>query len=355
MSQYIHAFDASNKRVKPVAVDSDGHLQVDVVSMTGGGDATASNQTTNHNKLDTLGTKLDTLDGSVNTIEGCVSAGELAVAHGGLTELASAINSQKVDVNIVSDGASLATSANQSTANGHLAVIEKSVYADGDAISASTRGLLAMGRDNSNNAQPIHITANGDVEVEIADFVKGQATMASSFPVVIASNQGAVGVTHGAFSEIEGAINSSKMDVNISSDGAGLATATKQQTAITELSSILADTSATKPSMSQVSLASSTLITSGSNTSEIDMNGFNHLTIYGSSDTNFGSFCLVRRSASAGTDFLDGSNMINASDPTGGSNYHFGATFENVGARYIAFRNVGSTSQTVTLFVERSR
>ena len=36
MSQYIHAFDASNKRVKPVAVDTDGHLQVDVVSMTGG-------------------------------------------------------------------------------------------------------------------------------------------------------------------------------------------------------------------------------------------------------------------------------------------------------------------------------
>ena len=121
------------------------------------------------------------------------------------------------------------------------------------------------------------------------------------------------------------------------------------------IQNILSEVSATSPSMSQVSLASSSLITSGSNTSEIDMDGFNHLTIYGSSDVNFGSFCLVRRSASAGTDFLDGSNMINASDPTGGSNYHFGATFENVGARYIAFRNVGATSQTVTLFVERSR
>lgn len=362
MSQYIHAFDASNKRVKPVAVDTDGHLQVDVISMTGGGDATAANQVTNHTKLDTLGTKLDTLDGSVNTIEGCVAAGELAVAHGGLTELASAINSQKVDVNIVSDGASLATSANQSTANGHLATIAGdttemaiSHYAEGDAVSASDTGVLIMGRNGSNTAKPIHITNNGDVEVEIADFVKGQATMASSFPVVIASNQGALGVTHGAFTELEGAINASKMDVNIVSDGASLATSGNQTAMNANLSNILTDTSATKPDMSQVSLASASLITSGSNTSEIDMDGYNHLTIYGSSDVNFGSFCLVRRSASGGTDFLDGSNMISANDPTGGSNYHFAATFENVGARYIAFRNVDASSQTVTLFAERSR
>ena len=52
-----------------------------------------------------------------------------------------------------------------------------------------------MGRDGSNLAQPIHITSNGDVEVEIADFVKGQAAMAASFPVVLASNQSAIPVT----------------------------------------------------------------------------------------------------------------------------------------------------------------
>ena len=46
-----------------------------------------------------------------------------------------------------------------------------------------------MGRNGSNNAHPIHITNNGDVEVEIADFVKGQTTMALSFPVVLASDQ----------------------------------------------------------------------------------------------------------------------------------------------------------------------
>lgn len=39
---------------------------------------------------------------------------------------------------------------------------------------------------------PIHITNAGDVEVEIADMVKGQDTMNQSFPVVIASDQSAV-------------------------------------------------------------------------------------------------------------------------------------------------------------------
>ena len=46
-----------------------------------------------------------------------------------------------------------------------------------------------MGRNGTNTAKPIHITNNGDVEVEIADFVKGQASMTNSFPVTIASDQ----------------------------------------------------------------------------------------------------------------------------------------------------------------------
>ena len=46
-----------------------------------------------------------------------------------------------------------------------------------------------MGRNGTNSAKPIHITNNGDVEVEIADFVKGQTTSALSFPVVISSDQ----------------------------------------------------------------------------------------------------------------------------------------------------------------------
>lgn len=240
MSQYIHAYDSANKRVKAVAVDTDGHLQVDVVSMTGGGDSTAAHQVTNHSKLDTLATKLDTIDSSINVIENAVSAGEMAVAHNGLTELDNAINSAKLDVNIASDSSSLASSAHQVTSH-------------------------------------------------------------------------------------------SKLD-----------------TLGTKLDAI-------KPDHSQSTLASAAAIASGANSSEIDMDGYKHLTIYGSSSVNFGSLCLIRRATSSGTDFLDGSNIISASDPTGGSNYHFSATFKNVGNRYLAFRNMDSSTQTVTLYVVKHR
>ena len=171
MSQYIHALDVANKQVRPINCDSSGNLQVDIVS---GGDATAANQVTNHNKLDSVTSKLGEIDTAIDTIEACVTSNELAVSHGGLTELEAAINSSKMDVNVASD---------------------ISHFQDGDAVSASSKGQLIMGRDNSNNAHPLHITSNGDLEVEIADFTKGQALMAASFPVVIASDQSALSVS----------------------------------------------------------------------------------------------------------------------------------------------------------------
>ncbi len=317
MSQYIHAFDSANKRVKPILVDADGHLQVDVLSGAGGGDATAAHQVTNHGKLDTLEasltameakqdtqithlaaievdgnniqTKLDTLDGSVNVIEACVATNKLAVSNDGLTELAAAINSTKLDVNVAA-----------------------------------------------------HIT--------------GQATMASSFPVVIASNQGALGVTHGAFTEIENAINSNKMDVNIASPlGQATSASSIPVTLASNQPSIAVTNSAVEPEHSQATLASGASITAGGSTSEIDMVGYSHLTIYGTSSVNFGSFILARRPTSGGGNILDGSAMMSASDPTGGSNYHFSATFKDIGNRYIAFQNVSSGAQVVTLYAVKHR
>jgi len=97
--------------------------------------------------------------------------------------------------------AGAATEATLSNAEGHLGTIDTSTagivashYADGDAVGGTDTGVLVMGRNGSNTAKPIHITSNGDVEVEIADFVKGQATKANSFPVVIASDQDTLAV-----------------------------------------------------------------------------------------------------------------------------------------------------------------
>lgn len=61
-----------------------------------------------------------------------------------------------------------------------------------DIITGGTGGLqqcLLYGRVNTGDLRPIRITPQGDIDVEIADYVKGQNLMADSFPVVIASNQ----------------------------------------------------------------------------------------------------------------------------------------------------------------------
>ena len=72
--------------------------------------------------------------------------------------------------------------------------IAGSHYIDGGSYGVNDTGIMCMGRNGANVAKPIHITANGDVEVEIADFVKGQALMAASFPVTLASDQSALEV-----------------------------------------------------------------------------------------------------------------------------------------------------------------
>jgi hypothetical protein len=97
--------------------------------------------------------------------------------------------------------AGAATEATLSNAEGSLGTIKTSTagivashYAEGDAIGGTDTGVLIMGRNGTNAAKPIHITNNGDIEVEIADFVKGQAAKAASFPVVIASDQDTLGV-----------------------------------------------------------------------------------------------------------------------------------------------------------------
>ena len=89
---------------------------------------------------------------------------------------------------VVSNNTDPATATLQTAGNASLSAIEASNYAEGDTIGVSDTGVLIMGRNGTNAAKPIHITNNGDVEVEIADFVKGQDTSANSFPVVLASD-----------------------------------------------------------------------------------------------------------------------------------------------------------------------
>tara|TARA_R110000772_G_scaffold4155_2_gene14650 strand:- start:80 stop:1444 length:1365 start_codon:yes stop_codon:yes gene_type:complete len=95
------------------------------------------------------------------------------------------------------DTANISGNVVESSASAILAdttTIAGSHYIDGQNFAASDTGVMMMGRNNSNVARPMHITANGDLEIEIADFVKGQALMSASFPVVLSSDQSALEV-----------------------------------------------------------------------------------------------------------------------------------------------------------------
>lgn len=107
----------------------------------------------------------------------------------------------KLQVDVVGGAAtSDATAANQALqlaqaeANAiSVANIDGKITSGAETTLAAAQQVLCYGEvtsgPGSGELHPIHITNAGDVEVEIADFVKGQDIMAASFPVVIASDQ----------------------------------------------------------------------------------------------------------------------------------------------------------------------
>ena len=78
------------------------------------------------------------------------------------------------------------------------ASLDSKITSGADTTLATAQQVLIYGEVTSGpgtgELHPIHITSAGDVEVEIADFVKGQDTMSASFPVVIASDQSSLTV-----------------------------------------------------------------------------------------------------------------------------------------------------------------
>ena len=183
---------------------SSGTIRIDPIGTT----TQPTSDTTNHNKLDTINTSLSGLatQSTLASIDSSLS-GTLTIS-GNVTDTTTHTKLDGVNSNL----SGLATQAT-------LSNIEASHYANGDAIAATDTGILVMGRDNSNNAHPLHITQNGDVEVEIADFVKGQALMAASFPVVLSSDQSDINIKVNSFKH-EGSTNNIENNSSISSGAA---------------------------------------------------------------------------------------------------------------------------------------
>lgn len=244
---------------------------------------------------------LDVTNKQVRPIN-CDSSGNLQVdiVNGGDASAANQVTAHgKIDA-ITSALSAQATATKQTTIASSLgnietdiAEVEKGYYSDNGSVG-SGKGILLMGENPTNKTKVVQVSASGEVNI-----------------------------SNSALTELAAAINSSRLDVN------------------------------TDFTRNQVTVASASAIGAGSNSNEIDMNGYRHLHVYGTSSVNFGSLCVVNRQSSGGTDYLDGAKIFSASDPSGGSTYYFSYLIENVGARYLAFRNLSSSSQTVTLYGER--
>ena len=190
IKDHLSAISSNTSAIQPVSdtlshtkLDSGNSLLTSIDSSLSGTIAVSGSfsDTTTHSKLDGVNSNLSGLgtQATLASIDSSLS-GTIRIDPIGTTTQPTEDSTTHLKLDGVNSN--LSALATEST----LSNIEASHYANGDAITALDTGILVMGRDNSNNAHPLHITQNGNLKV---DMVKGQDTMSSSFPVVFASDQ----------------------------------------------------------------------------------------------------------------------------------------------------------------------
>ncbi len=200
------------------------------VQMTGGSDTTAANQTTMINSLSSIdsavtGTlsvsdmtaqsSLANIDSAVtgtlsvsdmtaqsslanidSAVTGTLSVSDLT-AQSSLANIDSAVTGT-LSVSDLTAQSSLANidsavtgtlSVSDMMANTSLSNIDGKLSSGSDLTLSSAQQVLCYGRDNGGTLDALRTDAGGHLEVVVDDFVKGQALMNDSLPVVIASDQ----------------------------------------------------------------------------------------------------------------------------------------------------------------------
>jgi len=144
----VYGFDGSANQ--KIATDSSGQLQVDILtSALPSGAATAANQATIIGHVDGIEALLTTIDADTDAIKTAVEI------------IDNAISGSEMQVDIVSDGAGLATSANQSTANTHLGNL---FYDTALAVTPSDVADLS-----GEPYYAVWVGTGGDLKVDMAD------------------------------------------------------------------------------------------------------------------------------------------------------------------------------------------
>jgi|11_taG_2_1085331.scaffolds.fasta_scaffold29129_3 hypothetical protein len=192
-------------------------LKMDLASASHGAlnvnDSTAQSSLSSINSSlsGTLNVSDSTAQSSLSSISSSVS-GTLSVSDSTAQSSLSSINSALSGSLTVSDSAA---QASLSTIAGDTSSLDSKFSQGYDAqISSGGSGLVQIGlygRDNSGNWDAVNVENNGDIKVSLDDIdsVKGQASMANSLPVVIASDQSNIAVTMGALSSTSTTTHSS--------------------------------------------------------------------------------------------------------------------------------------------------
>ncbi len=232
--------DGTNLRT--VKVDADGHLQVDVLSGAGGGDASAANQTTMITKLgeidtaqDLTNSKLDTIAGDTTSIDGKITAcntGAVVVSSGSITES----NSSAIKTDIASIDSKITACNTGAVVVSSGAITET----NSSAILADTASI--DGKITACNTGAVVVSSGAITETNSSAILADTASIDGK---ITACNTGAVVVSSGSITES----NSSAIKTDIASiDGKITACNTGavvvSSGAITETNSsaILADT-----------------------------------------------------------------------------------------------------------------
>jgi len=214
-----------------------------------------------------------------------------------------------IDTNTTNIDTSCSTiSSNTTTIATDTTSIDGKITQGYDAqVASGGSGLqqnLMYGRDGSGNLDALKTDASGHLEITVDDFVKGQATMANSFPVVLASNQSSIPVSTAGASTVN-------VSDTLSPGAGGTATSTA-----------------------------------------VDMDGYSNLTIFGSSD-NTSDPIELELSHNNSTWVKDSAQFITT--VPNGSSVNFSINISNTGARYWRVQQVDTLTTAFTLTVQSSK
>ena len=200
-----YGYDGVGGQQRPLVVDGSGMLKVVVDS--GAGTATEAKQDILEASLTSIESKMD-IDNVVydNILVKNTEIKDHLSNIDGLLDVQNELHLPGIDTKLETLETSLTSiegkmdidNAVFDTISSEIVSIDGKIKNGNDASLSTAQQVLTYGRTNTGDLHPLHITNNGDVEVEIADFVKGQATMAASFPVVLSSDQSSLTVD-GAF------------------------------------------------------------------------------------------------------------------------------------------------------------